>query len=313
MDRYKKYALVLATLAFLTLLVSACSQPTLPTGGTGGSGGSSNLTPLQVLQNSANAMKQLKSAHVQLQSTNNIQTTPSTETPTASGASPTPTTINATITGSGDEALPDEEQLHLTINQNTNIAEIVQGNKVYVQNAQGQWYVLDKSAFQGIVGNPFSGVNIDQNSLLGLIQHTQITDHGTQSLNGQNLRHITAVLDKEGLRQLLQNNPQLQGSLGQQNIDTLLNNTRSFQSSIDVWIDETQFYVHRTELKLKIIADTAALNSTPTAGVALPGSVITNLDTIVDLSNFNVPVTITPPANATPTNNPITVLGLGGY
>lgn len=309
----KKYSLTILALAFIALLISACSQPTIPGGGSGtGSGGTSSLTPLQVLQNSANAMKQLKSAHVQLQSTNNIQTTASSGTPSTSSASPTPTTINATLTGSGDEALPDEEQLKLTINQNANVAEIVQGDKVYVQNTQGQWYVLDKSAFQGIVGNPFSGVNIDQNSLLGLIQHTQITDHGSQSLNGQNLRHITAVLDKEGLRQLLQNNPQLQGSFGQQNIDTLLTNTKSFQSSVDVWIDETQFYVHRTELKLKIIADTSAVAGTPAAGITLPSGVITDLDTTVDLSKFNVPVTITPPTNATPTNDPTTILGLGG-
>ncbi len=311
---HKRYSLGLLALAFMALLISACSQPTLPSGGSGGSGGTSNLTPLQVLQNSASAMKQLKSAHIQLQSTNNIQTTAAGGTPTASGGTPTtptPTTINATLSGSGDEALPDQEQLNLTINQNTNVAEIVQGDKVYVQNAQGQWYVLDKSAFQGIVGNPFSGINIDQNSLLGLIQHTQITDHGTQALNGENLRHITAVLDKEGLRQLLQNNPQLQGSFGQQNIDTLLNNTKSFQSSVDVWIDETQFYVHRTELKLKIIADTSAVGGTPAAGITLPAGVVTNLDTVVDLSKFNAPVTITPPTNAIPTSDPRTILGLG--
>ena len=308
MYRHTKYTVGFVALALMTLLISACSQPTLPTGGNAGSAGTSNLTPLQVLQNSANAMKQLKSAHVQLQSTNNIQTTAAAGT----SATPTPTTINATLSGSGDEALPDQEQLKLTINQNTNVAEIVQGNKVYVQNAQGQWYVLDKSTFQGIVGNPFSGITIDQNSLLGLIQHTQITDHGTQALNGENLRHITAVLDKEGLRQLLQNNPQLQGSFGQQNIDTLLNNTKSFQSSVDVWIDETQFYVHRTELKLKIIADTSAVGGTPAAGITLPAGVVTNLDTTVDLSKFNAPVTITPPSNAIPTSDPATILGLGG-
>src|SRR5947209_8741431 len=234
----KSYIILALTLISTVLVISACSQPiTGPTTGTG-----SSLTPLQVLQNSANAMQQLKSAHVEIQSTNSVQSsnatatvqiptaTAVTGTPTATAtpasSTPIPTTYSLSLKGSGDEALPDQEQLNLTINQNTHLAEIVQGNKVYVQNAQGQWYVLDKSAFQGIVGNPFAGVNFDQNSLLSLIQHTQITDHGTQTLNGQNLRHITATLDKEGVRQLLNDNPQLASSLGGQNIDTLLNNTK---------------------------------------------------------------------------------------
>jgi hypothetical protein len=307
----KRYLILALTLISTVMFISACSQPiTGPTTGT-----TSSLTPLQVLQKSANAMQQLKSAHVEIQSTNNVQssnadTTVATPTATAASSTPIPTTSSLTIKGSGDEALPDQEQLNLTINQNTHLAEIVQGNKVYVQNAQGQWYVLDKSAFQGIVANPFAGVNFDQNSLLALIQHTQITDHGTQSLNGQNLRHITATLDKEGVRQLLNDNPQLAGSLGGQNIDAILNNTKSFLSSVDVWIDESQFYVHRTELKLNLVADTRGLNGTPTA-TPPPSSITTNLDTVVDLSKFNVPVVITPPTNAISTNNPGAIFGLG--
>jgi hypothetical protein len=309
----KRYIVLVLSLITIVLLISACSQPiTGPTTGTG-----SSLTPLQVLQNSANAMQQLKSAHVEIQATNSVQGinatstvgTPTT-TPTPVTSTPTPTTFSLTIKGSGDEALPDQEQLSLLVNQNIHLTEIVQGNKVYVQNAQGQWYVLDKSAFQGIVGNPFAGINFDQNSLLALIQHTQITDHGTQALNGQNLRHITATLDKDGVRQLLNDNPQLAGSLGQQNIDAMLNNTKSFLSSIDVWIDETQFYVHRTELKLNLVADTGGLSGTP-GTTTLPSSVTTNLDTIVDLSKFNVPVVITSPTNAISTNNPAAIFGLG--
>jgi hypothetical protein len=307
----KRYVVLVLSLITTALLISACSQPiTGPTTGTG-----SSLTPLQVLQNSANAMQQLKSAHVEIQATNSVQginatATAGTPTATSTAGTPTPKTFSLTIKGSGDEALPDQEQLSLLVNQNIHLAEIVQGNKVYVQNAQGQWYVLDKSAFQSVVANPFAGVNFDQNSLLALIQHTQITDHATQALNGQNLRHITATLDKDGVRQLLNDNPQLAGSLGQQNIDSMLNNTKSFLSSIDVWIDETQFYVHRTELKLNLLADTSGLSGTP-GTTTLPSSVTTNLDTIVDLSKFNVPVVITPPTNAISTNNPAAIFGLG--
>jgi hypothetical protein len=303
----KKYIALFVSFGTLVLLISACSQPiTGPTSGTG-----SSLTALQVLQKSANAMQQLKSAHVEMQSADSLQAANATATvgtPTTMG---TPTTFSLTVKGSGDEALPDQEQLSLTENQNTHLTEIVQGNKVYVQNAQGQWYVLDKSAFRGIIGNPFSGINVDQNSLLALIQNSQITDHGTEALNGQNLRHITAILNKDGLRQLLNDNPQLAGSVGQQNIDTILNNTKSFVSSVDVWIDESQFYVHRTELKLNLTADTNGLSGTPSTSSSLPSSITANIDTTIDLSHFNVPVTITPPANAISTNNPGAIFGFG--
>ena len=116
----RRYILMILSLLTTVLLMSACSQPiTGPTTGTG-----SSLTPLQVLQNSANAMQQLKSAHVEIQSTNSVQpndtagtattgTPTSTSTPTSS--TPTPTTFSLALKASGDEALPDQEQLNLKI------------------------------------------------------------------------------------------------------------------------------------------------------------------------------------------------------
>jgi hypothetical protein len=310
MAMLKKYPIFLFALLGVVLLISACSSTV--TGPTA----TSSLTPLQVIQKSADAMNQLKSSHIELQSSNSIQVTNAASTTPAASGTPqanatavtntgTPTNASFTIKGSGDEALPDQEQLKLTINPGISLAQIVQGNKIYVQNQQGQWFVLDKSQFTGMVGNPFASVNIDQNSLLGLVQHSNITDHGSDTLNGQKLRHISASLDKTALRQLLSDNPQLKGALGQQNIDTVLNNTKSFTSSIDVWIDETQFYLHRTELKLNLAVDTTGAEGTA------PSSVTTNLDSIVDLSKFNDPVTITPPANATPTDNPAAIFGFG--
>lgn len=301
----KHYTILFMLMVAIALLITACSQTV-----TGPTTGGSSLTPLQVLQKSADAMKQLKSSHIDLQSNTSLQTS-DTATPSVGTGTPTPSNITINITGTGDEAFtsdqatPDQEQLTLNIGQAAKVAEIVQNDKIYVQNPQGQWFVLNKSDFQGSIGNPFSGVNLDQNSLLGLLQHTKITDHGDENLNGQSLRHITADLDKTALRQMLNDNPQLQGALGQQNLDTVMNNLKSFQSSIDVWIDETQFYVHRTELKLNLVANTSTNES------AAPSTATTNLDTIIDLSKFNQPVTITPPTNATPTNNPGAIFGFG--
>ena len=318
----KKFLIAGIVMTTLLMLLSACS-PT--TGGTGGSG----LTVLQVLQNSSSAMSKLNSAHIDLRAsgsgqavTNNTTATPTaTTTPTTGTPTPVSSTssqVSFNVAGTGDEALPNEETMQFSVTQtatNTtnHLAQIVQGDKVYIQNTKGQWYVLDKSALKGYVDNPFSGIQApDLTELIGLLEHTQITDNGVQSLNGMNLRHITVALDKTALKQFLSNNQQLIDILGQQNLNAIIDNTKAFSASVDVWIDQTTFYVHRTELKFNLNADTSSLGQyvTPVTSASLvPSNVTTNLDSIVDLSNFNASVTITPPANAIPTSDPTTVFG----
>jgi hypothetical protein len=299
MNIQKKYFLMGIPLVMLVLLISACSS-------TGGSGGS-NLTVLQVLQNSAKAMQQLKSAHIDFSLTGNAQAS-ATATPTGSSL---PSGVNFSVKGNGDEALPGEQSLHITTAQGSTLAEIVLGNKVYIQNTKGQWYVLDKSSLQGITTNPFSGIDVSNiNDILALAQHAQLTDHGDQNLNGQSLRHITIALDKQGLQQLLTQNGQLASVIGQQNVNTIINGTQGFNSTLDIWIDETQFYVHRTELKLNISANLSTVTNSGTATATtgtIPANVATTLDSIVDLSKFNQPVNIVAPANAIPTTNPISI------
>ena len=317
----KKFLLVGIAMTMLLVLLSACS----PTTGGNGNGGS-GLTVLQLLQNSSSAMSKLKSAHIDLkvsgsgQAVTNSTTTTSTATGTTTTGSSTPTTsqVSFNLTGTGDEALPSGESMQFSVSQtatNTtnHLAQIVQGDKVYIQNTKGQWYVLDKSVLKGYVDNPFSGIQSpDLTELIGLLEHTQITDNGVQSLNGQSLRHITIALDKTALKQFLSNNQQLIDILGQQNLNAIIDNTKAFSASVDVWIDQTTYYVHRTELKFNLNADTSSLGQyvTPVTSASLvPSNVTTNLDSIVDLSNFNAPVTITPPANAIPTSDPTTVFG----
>jgi hypothetical protein len=293
MNIQKKFFLMCIPLVMLVLLISACSS-------TGGSGGS-NLTVLQVLQNSAKAMQQLKSAHIDFSLTGTAQAS-ATATPTSSS----PSGVNFSVKGNGDEALPGEQSLHITTAQGSTLAEIVLGNKVYIQNSKGQWYVLDKSSLQGVTTNPFSGIDVSNiNDILALAQHAQLTDHGDQNLNGQSLRHITIALDKQGLQQLLTQNGQLASVIGQQAVNAIINGTQGFNSTLDLWIDETQFYVHRTELKLNVSANLSA--ATATTGGNVPAKVATTIDSIVDLSKFNETVNIVAPANAIPTTNPISI------
>lgn len=302
MNIYKVRYIPLVLLPVL-LLISACS-PSLGTG-------NSSLTVLQVLQNSTKAMKDLKSAHIETKTTGTLQTlgTSGTATPT------TASSLMFKVSGSGDEALPNEEQLQVTVSQEknsspANLAEIVQGDKVYVQNTKGQWYVLNKSALEGFTGNPFSGINgLDPNALLGLLQDTQITDHGDELLNGVSLRHISVALDKAGFKKILNSDPQLGNLFGQQNIEIILNSTKLFASSLDLWIDETNFYVHRTEFKINVDENISSLSQslTPVVTFPLPAGVVTSFDSTLDLSKFNDPVTITPPTGAIPTDNPISI------
>ncbi len=311
MKTYKRYSILLVLVPVL-LLISACS-PALGTGST------SSVTAGQIIQNSIQAMKGLKSAHIESQTNGMLQTIATSATPTAGTPTPAPSSSQLTfnLKGSGDEALPAQEALQISVSQGansqtTNLAEIVQGNKVYIQNARGQWYVLDKSTFEGFTGNPFAGVNgINPNSLPGLLQDTNVTDHGDEVLNGQSLRHITITFDKDAFKQILASNPQLSKMFGQQNINTLLDSTKAFMSSLDVWIDEIHFYVHRTELKLNLNEDVSSLRQslTPVAIFPLPAGVITSFDSTLDLSRFNDPVTITTPTSAIPTDNPFTIFG----
>lgn len=309
----KRFLLVSIAMVSVLVLLSACSPAT------SGSSGSS-LTVLQLLQNSSSAMSKLSSAHIDLKVNGSGQavTNNTTATPTATSSTPTVNQVSFNLTGTGDEALPSGEAMQFTVSQtatNTtnHLAQIVQGDKVYIQNSKGQWYVLDKSVLKGYVDNPFSGIQSpDLTELIGLLEHTQITDNGVQSLNGQSLRHITIALDKTALKQFLSNNQQLIDLLGQQNLNAIIDNTKTFSSSVDLWIDETTYYVHRTELKFNLSADTSSLGQyvTPVTSAALvPSNVTTNLDSIVDLSKFNAPVTITPPANAIPTSDPTVVFG----
>jgi hypothetical protein len=311
----KKYVLCIPLVAVL-LFISACS-----TSIGGGNSGSSNLTVLQLLQNSSKAMSQLKSAHVELKAngTGVAVSANGTATPTASGGTSTTRQVTFNLAGSGDEALPNQEAMQFDVGQNgasptpatTHLEQIVQGDKIYIKNARGQWYVLDKNALQGYIGNPFSGIKSpDLTDLIGLLEHTKITDNGVQSLNGQNLRHITIALDKEALKTFLNNSPQLADLLGQQNLNAVINNTRNFASTVDLWIDEATAYVHRSELKFNLNVDAGSLSAsiTPTvSSVLIPSNVATSFDSIVDLSQFNAPVTINTPASAIPTSNPVTV------
>ena len=184
-----------------------------------------------------------------------------------------------------------------------NISEIILGRQLFMQITKGQWYVLS-SNLQGASGNPFVGSDISNyNSLLGLAQKAQITDHGDQTLNGQNLRHITITFGQDALKELL--NATGQTSLQQQQVtNKLLNQITLQQSTLDAWIDEATSYVHRLELKLNLAVKGGPAGDSGTPAISpIPPSMTTGVDTIIDYSKFNESITITAPAHAIPASS----------
>ena len=289
-----KVRFIFVALVAIMLLMTACGS---------NAANSNSPTTLQVLQKSAAAMKHLQSAHIDIQLTGTTSSASTTPATTPSAASQT--TIH--LTGSGDEVLPDKFALHIAVGQagqgasNTNLAEIILGRQLFIQNATGQWYVLRGGRVQGSSSNPFAGTTISNyNSLLTLAQQAHISDHGDQPLNGQQLRHLTVTFGEDALKALLTATGQISP---QQDSSKLLSEITLQQSTLDLWIDEATSYVHRLQLQLHLTlkADSAPNSGTPATA---PAPVLTGVDTLIDYSKFNVPITISAPAAAIPTDNP---------
>jgi len=296
MGIYKRFCLIVFTIT-TALLVVACAP------GNPGSTSASNYTPQQVLERSAEAMQHITSSQFALDTTLSLSGLPTdlgteppadTETETAM-----PSELNITVTGTGVQALPEQMQLDLAItaaDQTTETSQILDGENVYIQNPQdGSWYVIDRQAFEGSASNLYSGYSIDQQTLLASLQTIALEDRGLEDRNGQQLRHIHATLTEEDVKRLFDENPQLKNQFSMTDIDTLLESVQTFDSTIDLWIDEQDFYLHETQFTLNL---STATDSESTDGVTVA------LDMNVKLSEFNQPVDITPPAEAVPIENP---------
>src|SRR5689334_17386614 len=130
----KRFLALWGSLAILALVLSAC-----------GGDSANNLSPADVLNKAGQSMKDVKSYHLEIQATSNVQVqnnsgTPVMITPT-NGASPIgvqPGLVH--VQGSGDVVNPSQQQVRLNIDQGGSMAAIRIDDKVYVQTMQGQWY-----------------------------------------------------------------------------------------------------------------------------------------------------------------------------
>lgn len=305
------WGLCFALIAIL-LVMSACGS-----GGKSSSSSSGNsISPAQLLQKSTTAMKQLKSAHTDLTSTSMINTgTGPSATPTT-GTAPRQETIS--ITGTGDEVFPDQASMHFKFGQQgvsgktITLSEIVVNQKLYIQNAKGQWFALTPNSATGSSSNPLSGANTENyKNLLAVAQKGKLTDNGYQTINGQKLRHLTVTFAQGNLKDLLGAMGQLPSNMSaqqQQIYNQQLNGIKVRQATLDLWINEANSYVYQEEFKLNLNSSAGGGTTPTTATGGAAANVTSNADTRIDYSKFNEPVTIAPPPHATPTNNIFTVL-----
>ncbi|WP_052890692.1 DUF6612 family protein [Thermogemmatispora carboxidivorans] len=301
---------LLAVLLGLTLLLSACGTASSSNSGVT----KSTLTAGQVLQKAVTSMQHLKTAHFDFSLTENFQMqSQGTATPT-SQSSAMPNNLTLSMQGSSDEAFPGEASAQIKVSvpglgTNQQLNEIIKDGKVYIQNKQGQWYVLEQSSLTG-TSSFLGAINSDQYSrLLALAQKAQLTDHGDQSLHGQNLRHISVTFGKDALKDLLNSFEQLPSGLSQSDLQQIEQATTLQQANLELWIDEQSFYVHELGLNMKMDLDLNKLvQATPTTSSSgLSGVFAIQTNATVDYSKFNQPVSINAPANATPTDNPLTI------
>jgi len=309
--RYGRFGLLVVG-SMLLLLLSACNtsmggaNSPSSSGGTGSSGNngtSSNKTPMQVLKSSDAAMKQLKTAHFNMDSVTTMNNASTTT------AAPHGTTIM--LQDSGDQQFPNQLTMHLNVGQATGspaltLSEVVVGQKVYIQSPKGKWFTLDDNILKSTTGNPLAGANVaNYNNLLTLAQKESLSDHGTENMSGQSLRHITVHFSSNVLRDLLATTGQLNSMSAQQ--QEALKNTRLENPTLDLWIDEATSYVHRMVLKFTMSAGTSAIGTAVTtkssSSPVMSSRTSTDVNTAIDYSKFNAPVKITAPSNAISTSN----------
>lgn len=292
----KKSPIFLA-LVCMMLLVSACGKGSSNTGGSGVPVAS--LTPAQLLQKTATVMGHLKSVSYTMSSANAI------DLPSSATSSNKSQTFSTTIKANGVSVPPTDTKLQLSmniLNQNVNISEIVKGQKLYVQNQKGKWYVMDKSTSQiSSLGN----TDITSYDKLLALKDAKITDDGTTTLNGVSVRHFTIVFGKDALKDLLNATGSLNSLQATQKQDL----TKALQSMtlkntvLDAWIDNTTSYIRRFQLQFDMSMDMSKI-VTPTPGKSSNALKIDiNQNTTIDYSKFNAPATIAAPANATSISN----------
>jgi hypothetical protein len=259
----------LFSLLFLTLLFAAC-------GSTGGIGLQSAPTPTPVprtpqklLADSQDTMNKLSTEHLMMTMSMKSQ----------GGNTGGTSGLNMNVSYEGDAKKPHQLSVKNiidmqigTMEQKQNLAEVVDGSNLYVQNKLGKWFVIANGAAS-------TKSAVDNSKFYQLAMQGKITDKGHEMMDGVQVRHITSVIDNttsNSLSSLFGSASKLTNGAGIKNV------------TVDFWVDENTNYMHKLAVSFAMTISSSGTTMTLDANVQ------------ANVSNFNRPVTITVPANAVP-------------
>ena len=312
------------SVALLMFFLCACSGPSLSTGSTSTTGNpltnmlatgtpmpatgtpvanAQLLAILPVLQKSLQAMQQLKSTRIEFQGKGTLQT---------SGAL-LPAFAHKTrysLRGRADVDLSRQSgqaqvrlkllPAHAQAASYTGVARLV-SQKLYLQSSTQQpWLVLDVVSAIALLQAHVAGQVPPQN-LLALVQGITVTDHGMIPMQGQQVRHVSLVINQKALGQLANTMQQQQAGqvLASVQVPTGI--------QADAFIDGATSRLVRLQVKggLKINVDRLLAGSTQANMPATQGKQARALAITFDLSfllsKFDQPVPqVVAPPGATP-------------
>jgi len=291
-------------LGLLLLLLSACANSTSgPTTSTGTATPTTTWSPtattsqgqntpllavLPLLQKSEQATVHLSAFHFALQGKGTLQTSGQLL-PTLSQATP------FTLTGSGDASLAQHQEkgkgvLTLMPPQGKALplkwSERLIGSKLFARGTTAQWCALDLAMLPQLLGAKGGLPPIAPQSLLPLTQLITVVDHGTTTLLGTQVRHLTLSLAPTALVQLA-------GQVGQARLSQILGSIK-LQSPIsaDLSIEVTTSRLVRVQIKGSVQVNVDALlaafgQGSGVRGGAAPRVLSVAFDLTLTLSKFN--------------------------
>jgi hypothetical protein len=157
-----------------------------------------------------------------------------------------------------------------TMDQKQNTDEVIDGDKLYMQNKLGKWFVIGNGAAS-------TKPAVASEKFFQLAMQGKITDKGHVMMDGVQVRHITSVISNA-------TSNSLSGMFG----SNLTNGAGSKNVTLDFWIDENTNYIHEITMRFAITTGSSRTTMTWDANVQ------------ENFSNFNRPVTITIPTHAIP-------------
>jgi pectate lyase len=184
------------------------------------------------------------------------------------------------------------------------LAMISVDQKIYIQNTKkpATWYIMSDEQGKDFLGSVGS-LGKTKSTLLDVATDSDVTDHGTDTLNGKKLRHLTITVsnDKKELKQAFLKEV---GGDFEKLTPEQLDSVTLQNGTADYWIDETTMYIYQQEIHY-----TAQYHVDGSGAITLGSYNVTKDEsTKLTFSKFDVPVTIKAPENAQPLNNILDLL-----